>query len=142
MSKMSNYLENKLIDHIFRNITFTKPTSLYIALCTATPTDYSTGETISEVPNRNGYVRKTIECNTTNWSSATSENGTSYNKTAITFASPTGTWGTITSIAILDSGTWGEGNLLFWSNIETPQAINLGKIFSIPIENLTIQLDN
>jgi len=142
MSKMSNYLENKLIDHIFRNITFTKPTSLAVALCTATPTDYSTGATIAEVPNRNGYARISISSNTTNWSAAESENGTTYNKTAITFGSPTGVWGTITSIAILDSATWGEGNVLFWSNIDTPQAINLGKTFSIPIENLTIQLDN
>lgn len=141
MSKMSNYLENKLIDHIFRDIAFTKPTSLAVALCTSTPNDYSTGATISEVLNRNGYTRVSINPNTSNWSSPTSENGTTYNKTAITFPSPTGAWGTITSIAILDSSTWGEGNLLFWSNIET-QTINLGKIFSIPIQNLTIQLDN
>jgi hypothetical protein len=142
MSKMSNYLENKLINHIFRNITFDKPTSLAIALCTATPTDYSTGSTIVEVPNRNGYARASIDCNTTNWSATTSENGTTYNKSAITFAAPTGYWGIITSIAILDSATWGEGNLLFWSNIDTPQTINLGKTFSIPTQNLTIQLDN
>ena len=142
MSKMSNYLENKLINHIFRNISYDMPSTLAIALCTAIPNDYSTGSTIVEVPNSHGYQRKIIAPNTTNWSEIIAENGTTYNKTAVTFTTATGYWGVITSIAITDSATWGAGNVLFWGNLETPQTINLGKIFSIPIEKLTIQIDN
>lgn len=37
MASMSDYLENKLIDAIFRNVSFTPPTPIYFALYTAAP---------------------------------------------------------------------------------------------------------
>jgi hypothetical protein len=34
MSQMSDYLENKLIDHLFRATAYTAPATLYVALLT------------------------------------------------------------------------------------------------------------
>lgn len=142
MANMSNYLESQLIKHIFRTGTYTKPTVLAIALCKESPTDNSTGATIVEVANRYKYERQVLNPSDTNWSDILSGNGSTHNLSSITFPIPTGTWGTVTSIAILDSATWGAGNVLFWSDFEEAQPVQLGKRFNIDISNLTIQLDN
>ena len=52
----SNYLENKLIDHSLGTTTFTKPTSVYLALYTVSPSDSSSGTEATG----GSYVRKVI----------------------------------------------------------------------------------
>ena len=39
MAAMSDYLENKLIDQIFRGQAYSFPSTLYIGLLTSAPTD-------------------------------------------------------------------------------------------------------
>ena len=56
MANMSDYLENKLLDFIFRTSSFSKPSTIAVALCTSAPDDTSTGATIAEVPNSGNYV--------------------------------------------------------------------------------------
>ena len=48
---ISDYLEDKLLDHVFENSAYTVPTTLYVALSTADPTD--SGGSIAE-PSGNG----------------------------------------------------------------------------------------
>ena len=48
MSQMSDYLENKLVDHIFRATAYTAPATLYVALLTSAANDASTGATIAQ----------------------------------------------------------------------------------------------
>jgi hypothetical protein len=50
----SNYLENKLLDHAFRNTSYTPPSAVYVALSTADPGE--DGSTIAE-PSGNNYAR-------------------------------------------------------------------------------------
>ena len=52
----SNYLENKLIDHSLGTTTFTKPTSVYLALYTVSPSDSSSGTEATG----GSYVREVI----------------------------------------------------------------------------------
>ncbi|HEY9245638.1 MAG TPA: hypothetical protein VIO11_02215, partial [Candidatus Methanoperedens sp.] len=47
MAGMSDYLENKLIDHIFRARSFTAPTQLWVGLLTAAPSDAGGGTEVS-----------------------------------------------------------------------------------------------
>jgi len=47
MSAMSDYLENKLVDHIFRGVSFTAPAALHVALFTAAPSDSGGGTEVS-----------------------------------------------------------------------------------------------
>jgi hypothetical protein len=44
MAAMSDYLEQQLRTHIFRTGSFTKPSGLFVALCTAATSDSSTGK--------------------------------------------------------------------------------------------------
>ena len=60
----SNYLEDKVLNHVFGGSAYTAPTTLYIALLTSAPDDTSTGvsgqsNSIAEVSGSGtGYTRK------------------------------------------------------------------------------------
>ena len=43
MAEFSNYLENKILDHVLKNISYTSPTTAYVGLFTSDPTDAGTG---------------------------------------------------------------------------------------------------
>lgn len=143
---MSNYLENKLIDFLLRGQSFTAPSTLYFALCTTTPTDASTGGTITEVSGGN-YSRQSLACSATNFLStqgntstpSSGTNGTSSNNATISWNSVTWT-ATITSIAICDASS--GGNMLWYSALSSSKTINSGDSVSFAVGDLTIQLDN
>lgn len=109
--KISDYLAGKLLDHIFRATAYTAPTDRYLALATVDITDSMTGSTITE-PSGNGYERKTSGAWTVSANSAS-------NAAAEEFATPSGSWGEITAVGVLDAST--AGNLLFYDAAPTGQ---------------------
>jgi len=50
MAALSDYLESQLLNHIFRDSTFDKPSNISIALCSGVPLDSDTGSTLPELP--------------------------------------------------------------------------------------------
>ncbi len=128
MSQMSDYLEGQIRAHIFRTASFTKPTVLAVALCTAAPTDASTGATITEVSG-GSYARQTLNPLDANWTAASSTDGLTDNAADITFPTATANWGTVTHVAILDSATLGAGNVLFWGALDVSKVVNSGDTF-------------
>jgi hypothetical protein len=141
---MSDWLEGQIRAHIFRTATFTKPTVLAFALCSSAPTDASTGATIPELANANGYARVTLNPSDSNWTAASATDGKTDNATAITFpAVTTSAWAAITHFAICDSATWGAGNVLFHGAITRPDSspigvLGVGDIFSISAGQVSI----
>lgn len=140
MAALSNYLENKLIDLLFRTGTYSVPTTLYVALCTSTPTDAQTGSTIPEVSGGN-YVRQSIATGPTTWYStqgntSTTSSGTSGltgNVYAILWTSVT--WNaTVTSVALCDALT--DGNLLWYADLADPKDITAGDHVSFDANTL------
>ena len=105
----SDYLENKFLDHALSDGAFAEPANVYMALCTAVPTDASTGATLTEAT-YTGYARQEILA--TDLSAAAS--GSKTNSAAITFAACTAGTSTIIGFAIVDSATTGAGNVLYW----------------------------
>ena len=132
MSAASNYLEHKLVDHIFRGQTFTKPTSLWVGLCTAAPDDSSIGTEVSG----NNYARVEVACSLSTWlatqgstSPAVASSGTgglTSNAAAVTFPTPSGDWGTVTHWIICDTDGSPAGNLLFWGALSASKTIQSG----------------
>lgn len=51
MSAISDYLESKILNFLFRSGSFEKPTNISVALLNTTPADNDTGATMDEVPN-------------------------------------------------------------------------------------------
>ena len=128
MSSMSDYLENKLIDHLFRGTAFTAPATLYFALFTAAPSDAGGGTEVTG----GSYARVAVAPNSTNFANtqatgtgaSTGTGGQTSNLTAITFPAPTANWGVATHFAIFDASS--AGNMIAWDALITPKTINNG----------------
>ena len=50
MAALSDYLESKLLNHLFRSTPFSKPSGIAIALTSAVPLDSDSGLTMPELP--------------------------------------------------------------------------------------------
>ena len=143
---MSNYLENKLIDHLFRSVTFPVPTALYVGLFTATPSDTGGGTEVVGA----GYARQNLAAGATNWSGtqgtsaspSTGTGGTTGNLVTITFPVATANWsGPMTAIGIFELLT--GGNLLWWGPLSDPTKTVLnGDQFSFAANQLTVRIDD
>lgn len=148
-TKCCNKCENKIVDQIFRAQSFSFPASLYVALSTGTPTDSSTGASMSEVTG-GSYARQTIVGATDTWYStngtssgaSSGTGGTTSNVAAITFPTASADWGTVSGIVITDSATTGAGNALFWGTLSVNKVVSNGDVFSFSVGSLSIQLDN
>lgn len=131
MAAMGTFLENALIDHIFRNTTYTTPTRMFIALVTtnAAATDTGTGLTAGvnyvdpytsaapvgvEVTQAGGtsYTRQAYaQSSSSDWTAtqggvsgaSTGTTGLTSNNTTITFTTAGASWGTITGVALCDN---------------------------------------
>ena len=135
MGSASDFAENELLDHIMGVGSYTMPT-VYIALCTADPTDAGTGASMNEVADSNAYARVAIAADF----GTPAASGTISNDGAIDFVAATGSWGTITHFALLDSGTHGAGNMLLHGALGTSKAVGDGDTVSFAIGDLDITL--
>lgn len=130
MSAMSDYLENKLIDHLFRGVAFTAPAQLHVALYTAAPSDSGGGTEVSG----GSYARAALAPSAANWSATNSvgstanpsagTSGATSNNGAITYPAPTANWGVIVAFGIFDAAS--AGNLLFFGNLSASKTVNNG----------------
>jgi len=146
MAAMTDYLENKIIDWLLRGQSFTPPSTVYVALFTAAPTDAGGGTEVSG----GSYARVGVACTLSNWAgtqgagtttASTGSSGTTSNNVAITFPAPTANWGTVTAFGLFDAPT--GGNLLIYGNLNTPKTINNGDAApSFAAGALTFQDDN
>ena len=142
MSAMSDYLENKLVDQLFRGQAAPTTTTLYVALYTAAPSDPSaTGTELTG----NNYSRVSVTSSLANWAgtqaaastvASSGTGGQTSNNAAITFPTPSATWGTVTHFAIYDAAT--TGNELFWGALTISKTINSGDTVSFPAGSLAI----
>ena len=128
MAELSNYLENKLLDHVLRNVSYTSPTTVYVGLYTSDPQDDNSGTEVSG----GSYARQILSVTTASGGVVTSD-------ADVTFPQATGNWGTITHIGLLDALT--SGNLLMHTPLTTSKLIETGDILKIPVGNLTAELD-
>lgn len=105
---LSDFSVHKFLDLMFRNQAWTSPSSsLHVALSTATLTDSSTSGT---EPSGNGYAREPVPASSFDSAAL----GVTTNNTAIVFDTPTGSWGTIVAMMLMDALT--SGNLLAYDN--------------------------
>lgn len=126
MSAFSNYLENKVLLHVFGGTSYTAPTTLYLALYTSDPGDGNTGTECSGT----SYARQTIAFTVTA--------DTASNSAAVEFPVAGSSWGTITHVGILDQLT--SGNLLAHGALTASKAIASGDVFRVELGDLDITL--
>lgn len=131
----SDYLENKILDHILGATAYTAPGTVYIGLWTAALSDSSTGATAGEVSG-GGYARFAVTNNTTNWPNASG--GSKSSGAAFDFGTASANLGTITHFAILDSGTAGAGNILYWADLTASKTVNSGDSYKFNSGAITV----
>jgi hypothetical protein len=136
MAALSDYLENKIIDHILRGTAYTAPTTVYVGLLTAAPNDTGGGTEVSG----GSYARASVATGTGTWNATGGTDGTTENTSAINFATPTAGWGTVTHFGVYDATT--AGNLLFYAALTTSKTINSGDTVSFGAGALSLQIDN
>ena len=125
MSAMSDYLENKVLDHVLGTSAYTFPSQAYLGLAVASFNDDASGSEITG----NNYARVAA-----NFDAASG--GTTDNTAAIEFAAATGTWGTISHFGIFDASS--GGNLLIHGAFEVAKVIASGDILKISAGDLDV----
>lgn len=123
----SNYLETKVLDHVFGGTAYTAPATLYIGLYTAAPSDTGGGTEVSGT----GYARQSA--------GFTTSGATTSNTSAVEFPTAGSNWGTITYVGVFDAST--SGNLLAYGALTTSKLVESGDVFRIPAGDLDITLD-
>jgi len=132
MGSFSNYLENKLLDHIFMKTAFSQPSYIYVALSTADPGEDGSG--LNE-PSGNGYAR--VQTSGSDWNNASG--GHIDNATDIEFPEATGDWGTITHFALMDAES--GGNMLAYGSLSQSKTISAGDTAKFKAGDLDVTLD-
>ena len=123
---LSNYLENKLIDHFLGTTTFTKPSAVYVALFTVAPNDAGGGTEVTG----GSYARQTAT-----FTAAAS--GATSNDANIDFANMPAA--TTVAIGIFDALT--SGNLLLWGTLTANKTTDAGDTLRIATGDLDISID-
>lgn len=132
MSK-SNYLENKVLDHILGGGDYARPATVYVALYISDPGDADTGTEVSG----GAYARPAATNNSTNWPAAVG--GVKANGTEIVFPQATAPWGNVTHFGVRDALT--GGNLLYSGALTTPRSVATGDTPSFAVGTLTFTED-
>lgn len=150
MAGMTNYFRNKLVDWLFRQKSFTPPTSLFVALTTTTGTASTAGTEVSGT----GYARQEIvlgtgtmaatnaDTSTTDPSSGTS--GKTSNNAVVDWGNAGAAWGTVTAYELWDAVTAGNrigfGLIVDGTGTAAPRTIGSGDPVAFPISAMAIFL--
>lgn len=124
MGSMSDYVENNILNSLLRGTAWPAVSgNTYVGLSTADPLDDGSG--IAE-PAGGSYARVAVSRATGSWDAPANQAGAqkTANTGAVTFAAPTGNWGTITHFFVSDASS--GGNMLMSGALTTPRTINNG----------------
>lgn len=139
MTALSDYMESGLLHHVFRGQDFPKPQNIAIALCSGVPQDSDTGVTLPELPTgidgvSTGYQRYDVgdpatagnDFWTYNIDDHNAGSGLIKNTNTFIFGTALLDWGWVSGIAIVDSGEYGTGNMIMYSELGNPRVVYQG----------------
>jgi hypothetical protein len=131
----SDYLENKILDHVLTTAAYTQPSTRYLALfygsAVSVLTNLEAGTKTDEIT-LGSYQRTAVT-----FGSASA--GTSSNNNTVTFPTATANYdGTVTCIAVMDAQT--GGNILFYGQLSVSKTVTTGDTFQVAVSNLQITL--
>lgn len=119
----SNYLADKVNDHLHGVATFTAPSTMYLDAMSVLPTTSGGGTST-------GFGRVALATNSTSWNASSGQITT--NAVVIDWGTnTTGMVQTVVGIAVYDASS--GGNLLWFGSLTTIRAVNPGEDFSVPV---------
>ncbi len=131
MASFSDYLELKVLDHVFRNTLYTQPATVYSALFTTAPSDSTGGTEVTQASSAYTRVAMTF---------ATAAAGAIANLTGVFFATFAVSIPNVVGVALMDTVTFGAGNVLAYATITTI-AYNTGDQPTVATGAITVTLD-
>jgi len=127
MTAMSNYLENKLIDHILRGTSFSQP-DIYVGLVGKYDAAQLEAGTLTHEISGGSYARVGSIRGDGYWS-AGSTNGLTDNESAITFTTATNEWGHVSGVFLADATS--SGNVILYGQLSSTKFVENGDQFII-----------
>lgn len=122
MAAKSYYLANAIGNLVCRNVSYTPPATVYLALFDGTSStgNLQAGTLTGEISTTGtAYARQAV-------SFAAFASGVAGNSVAVTFPTATANWGNVTYAALMDSATALTGNVLYYAPLSSVQTINNG----------------
>jgi hypothetical protein len=110
------------MDLLLKNVSYTPPSSLWVALFTTVPALAGTGGTEVSTSSTN-YGRVEILA-ASGWTGPSGTNKEYSNIADIAYLVPTANWGTLTGAGLYDAST--GGNLCYVATLTTPKTVNNG----------------
>jgi hypothetical protein len=126
---LTNSFETSVLTWLLTNGTPSpaRPTAWYLGLFTAAPGEAGGGTELSG----SGYARQSI--------TFTVSGNNASNNAAIEFPTASGSWGTITHVAVFDAST--SGNMIAYASLTASKTIDTGDVLRVPVNDLDINLD-
>ena len=129
MAALSDYAEKLILDWMMTAGSATRPTSWYVALFTAAPSDSGGGTEVTG----SGYARQSVT-----FDAGSSPGGTTQNSGAVSFTASGGNFGTVTHIGIFDAVS--GGNLLWHGAMTASKTINDGETLEFSAGNIDLTI--
>lgn len=137
MSAMSTHLENKIAEHVLRNVPYASPgTTVYVGLIKYYDASKPEAGNLVQEVSGNGYTRIQVAGSdgSTGWAAAS--NGATQNEGAITFPTATGDWNGVSGVIISDHAT--AGNVLLHGALTTARDVKSGDVFKFNAGDLDV----
>lgn len=133
MGSFTDYSEGVVVKHLLKESAYTPVATVYLALATSSPGETATGASMNEVANSGSYARTAIT-----FAASSSRRVTQTG--AVTFPAATGSWGTVTHWAVVDSATYGAGNALAYGAFAASKAIVSGNTPSVASGDVYVEI--
>jgi hypothetical protein len=141
MNSFSDYLELKLLQHVFTTTAYTAPTGRYLALFTTAPSETGPGLEVSGF----AYARMAATFDVLSGFELDPVGNpgvlvtAAVNHDVVEFPTATNNWGSITHVGVFDAAT--GGNMLAYAQLAVARNITTGDIFRFPAQKFAVALD-
>ena len=131
MAKMSNYLEDEILDHILAVGSWTMPTGILVGLVTTPSSDSARGTEETGT----GYSQQTVTF-------GAASSGAAANTDAVSFLATAGDWGDAVGCFLDSDGTSTPANqFLMHDNDMTDTAVGDGDTLQFAIGDIDVTMD-
>ena len=143
MANISNYLEEKILNHVMRNVALTSPSTVYVGIISddAIDADLEAGTLTNEITGYDGDRKPVVFTEPEQVESGTAvltSKATIKNNSDIDFENMPAS--TVKYAIVCDAPT--NGNILYWCPLAGgTKNTNAGDIFRIPEDGLILDLD-
>jgi hypothetical protein len=129
-NNLTNFEEDRILNHITGRTDYNLPTNLYLGLFTAAPGEAGGGTEVSG----GGYARQQT---VGKWAAASG--GSISTNADVDFGTASGAWGTVTHVALFDASA--AGNMVWHGALASSKTVASGDGFKVSSGQLTLALD-